>query len=79
MSFEPFDTFAFANHKFRDSDKKKWQNKRGFTPSGTAPAMKQSQRLMNQTGTDQPYNDGFKVLGHSHYRKRSLDKELSSV
>ena len=34
---------------------------------------------MNQTGTDTPFEDGFKALGYSHYRKRIPERELTST
>ena len=67
------------NYKFRDTEKSLWQTKRGCVVSMKAPDMPPKEFRMNQTGTDQPFEDGLKELGYSHYRKRVPGRELTST
>ena len=77
-NFEPFDAKALMNHKFRETEKKQWKTKRGYVVSMKAPDLPLREYQMNQTGTDTPFEDGFKALGYSHYRKRIPERELTS-
>lgn len=77
MTYEPFDGYALATYQFRETNPEKWRHKHGFKPSGKAPDMAPSDKLMNQTGTDCPYTDGFEAIGYQHYRKRLQEKEYS--
>lgn len=79
VNFEGFDAKALMNYQFRDTRKEKWRSKRGCIVSMKAPDMPLADYRMNQTGTDQPFEDGFENLGLKIYRKRMPERELTNT